>query len=365
MQSFQYTSLSVINRYLTGQFLAIFAGCTVAFVMLYVIIDMFDRMDILLRHRATVSAAARYFLFKIPLMLTHITPPAVTVSVLLAFGLMSRRNEIIALRASGVSLAQTALPVLAAAAVLSVAALIWNETVVPYCSREFQYVNNVEIRQRKVRGILSDRKIWYHGADGFYNIDYVDRTHQTVHGLVIYRLDDDFRLRSVIEVPRAQWLNGRWNASGAVEHRLVDRTFSDVPIESRDLALSETPDDFLEVQRKPEELSYRVLRQRISDLTGKGIDASHYLVDLNLKLAVPFASFVLAVVAVPIGGRLRRHPSIAAIAGIGMVIGFGYWVLLGLANSLGQSGALPPMIAAWCANAIYLLIGVALFLTSE
>ena len=73
------------------------------------------------------------------------------------------------------------------AVVISAAALAWNETVVPYCSRMFQYVNNVEIRKRGQLGIFREREIWYRGASGFYSIDYVDRTSQTVHGLLIYR----------------------------------------------------------------------------------------------------------------------------------------------------------------------------------
>jgi len=74
---------------------------------------------------------------------------------------------------------------------------------------------------------------------------------------------------------------------------------------------------------------------------------------------------VLALIAVPIGGRLRRHPSIAAIIGIGSAVGFCYWVLLGLSTSLGQTGAVPPLIAAWAANAIYVLVGAVLFLSSD
>ena len=120
--------LSVVNRYLAGQFLALFVPILAGFVLLYVVVDVFDRLGILLRHQATADAAARYFLFKIPLMVTHITPPAVITAVLLTFGLLGRRNEIIALRASGVSLAQTAVPVMALAAAISVAeASVWVE----------------------------------------------------------------------------------------------------------------------------------------------------------------------------------------------------------------------------------------------
>jgi lipopolysaccharide export system permease protein len=365
MASTSHGPSSVINRYVGGQFLVLFVPILASFVMLYIIIDLFDRLDILLKHQASVAAATRYFVFKVPLMLTQITPPAVITAALLAFGMLGRRNEVIALRASGVSLVQTAAPVVVLAIAISVGALIWNETVVPYCSRRFQYVNNVEIRKRAIRGVLSDRAIWYHGADGFYNIDYVDRARATVYDLTVYHLDEAFHLDSVVVVPRLQWLGNRWQASGAVEHRLDGDGTADIPIPSDAVSISETLDDFLEVQREPEELSYTALRQRIDELRRKGIDASHYLVDLYLKVALPFASAVLAIIAVPIAGRLRRHPSIAAIIGLGTAVGFGYWVLLGLATSLGQSGALPPLIAAWAANGIYLLLGVVLFLSTE
>jgi lipopolysaccharide export LptBFGC system permease protein LptF len=74
---------------------------------------------------------------------------------------------------------------------------------------------------------------------------------------------------------------------------------------------------------------------------------------------------VLGLVAVPIGGRLQRHPSVARIIGVGIAVGFGYWVLLGFGTSLGQSGALPGPVAAWSANAVYLLVAAALFLSAE
>jgi lipopolysaccharide export system permease protein len=359
------TALSVVNRYVGGQFLSLFIPILISLVLLYFFIDLADRLGGFLRDQASVGATARYFLFKVPLMVTQITPPAVTIAALLTFGVFGRRNEIIALRAGGVSLLQTGIPVLVLAGLISVAALIWNETVVPYCSRRFQYVNNVEIRKRAVRGVLSDRAIWYHGGGGFYNIDYVDRARQTVYGLTIYRFDDAFRLRSVVTASHVQWRNGRWEVADAVEREFDGSTSTSVAVALESGFIPETIDDFLDVQREPEELSFLELRERIDILAAKGIDASHYLVDLYIKMALPFSSVVLALIAIPIGGRLRLHPSIAAIIGLGAAVGFCYWVLLGLSASLGQSGAIPPLLAAWAANAIYVLLGVVLFLWSD
>ncbi|MGH9807983.1 MAG: LptF/LptG family permease, partial [Terriglobia bacterium] len=274
----------VVSRYIARQFLGLFAPILATFVLLYIVVDLFDRLDVLLRYQASVGAATRYFVFKIPLMLTQVMPPAVITAALLAYGLMGRRNEIIALRAGGVSIAQTAVPVLALSVAISIGALAWNETVVPYCSREFQQVNNVEIRKRTQRGILSDRAIWYHGADAFYHIDYVDRAQQAVFDLTIYRLDSAFRLRSVVQAPRATWVNDHWQLSNATEYQLGGDGFTPVSLPPNGLKIAETLDDFLEVQREPEELSFTALRDRIEAMTRKGIDASHYLVDLYLKL---------------------------------------------------------------------------------
>ena len=365
MLSSVYSPLPVASRYLVRQFFAIFVPIITTFVLLYVIVDFFDRLDILLEHDATVSAATRYFLFKIPLMVTQVTPPAVITAVLLSLGLLARHNEMTAFRAGGVSLVQTAMPILVVALLISVAALAWNETVVPYSSRVFQRVNNVEIRKRELRAVLSERHIWYHGARGFYHIDHVNKAEGAIYGLVIYRFDDTFNLQTVIEISQAHWVDGHWRIAQALERRIGTDPPVVRPLAPEEVQIPESLDDFLEVQHEPEEMSYLMLRRWVADLTRKGIDVSQYYVELQLKLALPFASAVLAVVGAPIGGRVRRNPSIAAIVGSGIVVGFAYGVVFGLASSLGQNGVLPPVVAAWAANVIFLLLGVALFLYSE
>lgn len=365
MQPSHYSPLSVLTRYLLHQFFAFLLPIIAGFVVLYLIVDLFERLDVLLRNQASVGASVRYFLFKVPLIVTQIMPAAVVTAILLALGVLARHNEILAFRAGGISLAQSAVPLLAVTFLISLAVLTWNETIVPYCSRQFQYVNKVEIRKQPLRGILSDREIWYHGSGGFYNIAHVDKNGGTIFGLVIYALGNDFRLERVIEVERAVWRDGRWQVIGATEHRLAREDQPPVTIRRDDLVIPETLEDFLEVRREPEELSFLALYRWVTRLKRKGIDASHYLVALHLKLALPFASVVLSLVGMPIAGRVCRHPSVAAIVGLGAAVGFSYWVLLGLSNSLGLGGTLPPLVAAWAPNAIFTLIAVALFLYAE
>lgn len=355
-----------VSRHLVGEFVGLLGPLLAAFVLLFVVIDFFERLKTFLEYRAAAATVAKYFLFKIPLMVTLVLPPAVIAALLLSLGLLGRRNEIIALRASGISLVQTALPLLATAALISVLALVWNETVVPAATQRFQYVNVVEIKKQRPRGILSERNIWFHGAAGFYSIDHLDPRRHTLAGLTVYRMDPDFRVRTIIEAPSGRWTGTRWELDGAVERTVTAEGQLVTHVLPPDAAvIPESLAEFLDVHREPEELGYLALRRRLDALARKGIDPSPFLVDLHLKLAVPFTSLVLAALAIPLAGRVRRHPSLAATVGIGLVAGFAYWVVLGFATSLAVGGVLPPAVGAWAANAIFALLALALFLFSD
>jgi lipopolysaccharide export system permease protein len=115
-------------------------------------------------------------------------------------------------------------------------------------------------------------------------------------------------------------------------------------------------------RRDAEEFSYGELRDLVESLAKKGLDTTEYLVDLHLKLAVPFVCAVMGLISMPIGMRNLRGKSLANNIGAGLLIGSTYWFVLALAVSLGHSGALPPVVAAWTANAIFAGIGLFLLL---
>jgi lipopolysaccharide export system permease protein len=252
------------------------------------------------------------------------------------------------------------------ASTISVLGLAWNENLVPYFARQFQWVNNVEIRKRTPRGILSDREIWYRGSGGIYNIEHVDHATGTLYGLTIYQMDRQFGLHTIVELSTSQWTANGWTIGEALEH-IVHASGN---IETRRLRnprnlIPETLGDFVEVHREPEELSYRELRARIGELEDQGVDSSRQKVDLEMKLAVPFASFILAWVGIPLAARAGRNRSIAAALGVGLAVGAGYWILLALSKSLGEASILTAIPAAWSANLIYLLLGGVLLLGGD
>jgi lipopolysaccharide export system permease protein len=348
--------LPVVSRHLVREFLGTFTLTLGAFISIYIVADFFDRLDGFLRHDAPAGAIVRFFVFKLPLVVTQVTPLAVLVAGLVGLGLLARQNEFVALRACGVSVWQLAAPLLVLGAAISAGIFVWNETIVPYSAHRWHEIENLEIKKRDVATVFAGREVWYHGQAGFYNIDRVSPRHSTLYGLTVYQLGPDFRLARLIEAEAAVWDGGRWELR-------KPHAFAFGPEGARDAALPagftlpETFEDFRAVSVEPEELSYAMLRRQIRDLARKGVDTSESRVDLHLKLALPAASLVMMLLAVPLTAAGTRLTSFAASIGLGSAVGFGYFFLLAFARALGQTEALPPLLAAWSANGLFALVG--------
>jgi lipopolysaccharide export system permease protein len=349
--------LPIVGKHLAGEFLRLLALTVGTFLVIYVVADFFDRFDTFIKHEAPLGAIARVFLFKVPLILTQVMPVAVLAAALVSLGLLARNNEFVALRACGVSVWQLAMPLLSLAAAISVATFVWNEIVVPYSARRWHTIDSQEIKKRGAQSVFMGRQIWFHGRAGFYNVGRVSGRHQTLYGLSVYQLGTDFRPTRLIEADAASWTGSGWQLVGVRTREFGPEGVRESPQAPPGFTLPETLDDFQVVSLEPEELSYGLLRRQIKDLRHKGVDSSESLVDLHLKLALPVASFMMMLLAVPLAVVGTRLTSLAASIGVGLVVGFGYFVLIAFARALGQSGALPPAVAAWAANAIFALIG--------
>jgi lipopolysaccharide export system permease protein len=357
--------LPVVSRHVMRQFLGTFLLTLTAFVAIFVLVDFFDRLDGFLRHDAPVGSIVRSFVFKLPLVVTQVTPAAVLVGGLVGLGLLARQNEFVALRSCGVSVWQVAAPLLVLATVISAGTFLWNETVVPYSARRWHAIENLEIKKRGAATVFTGREVWFHGRAGFYNIDRVSPRQQKLYGLSVYQLGPDFRPVRLVEADAALWEGGRWELSNARTLEFGSDGVREVPGPPPNFVLPETLEDFRAVSVEPEELSYGMLRRQIKDLLRKGVDASESWVDLHLKLSLPAASFMMMLLAVPLAASGTRLTSLAASIGLGFAVGFGYFVLVAFSRALGQSGALPPVLAAWAANALFALVGSYYLLGAE
>lgn len=354
--------MNILGRYLVRSWLSAFAAAMGSAAALYIVIDVFDRIGEVLPFSPAWTAVVTYFLFKLPKILYDVLPAASLLATLVTIGSMSRRHEIVAMRACGMSTPRIAAPILVIAFVLSVVALLWSEAVVPVAATRSRWLWDVELKQKVYRGVFDAASLWFQSEHGFIHIRRYDAGARIISGLSLYESDAGFDLRRVVEVESMTWQDGHWVSSGGFVKDLTDDDLRVRPLGPGEFRLDEDPDNLAARKRRPEEFSFRQLRRQIAQLEARGLGAEEYLVDLHHKLAWPFAGFFVALLGVPLALRTGRHrSSLARGTATGLGIGFAYWIATGLALSAGRTGGLSPVLAAWAANAGCVILAAGLY----
>ena len=346
--------MKIVDRYLIREYLRSMLFITLSFTSLFLIIDFFERIRMFLSNQATLVQMGSFFLFRIPMIASQILPAAVLLASLITCGTLSRHSEITAMKANGISLYRIAVPMLVIAALTSLLVFVLSEWVTPHTNERAEYIRLIEVQKRQSIGTFKQDQIWYRGKLGIYNFRLFDARSSTLQGITIHYLDRQMNLTMRLDAEKGEWTEGRW-----LFHNLLITRFSDrgLPVISRVkqqvVDLPEKPADFQVVQKDVEAMGYFELKRYIQKLQSEGYDARQYLVDLHGKIAFPLVSIILAVIGISFSLRSERSGGIAQGIGAGLLIGFSYWLVYAFGMSLGRSGTLPPIVAAWFANILF------------
>jgi len=354
----------VIDRFIAGQFFGPFVVCLAAFTAAYLLGDMFDRFDDLIRYGGLGLLGLEYFALKLPLIVSQVLPVACLAGVLLGFALLNRSGEVLACQQLGISRLEMAMPVLLVAVVISGFDFLISETVVPAATRQAKYIYSVELKKRQLKAVFANRRIWVRVRDGFVSADRYDKDDAQLKGITHYELDDDFGLKDLVHASSAKWNGHEWVESGLNSFSVAEG--GNVTKTDATLDLGLTPADFSLLRFDPEEFSLWELDRYIADLRSKGLDPGGYVVDRDLKYAMPLACVIMVALGMALSlDPLPRNLSLGRSFGLAIIIGFAYWTALGITSALGRSGLLPAVVAAWIPNFMFAMIAISIFLFGE
>lgn len=353
--------MKILTRYIIKEFLKILTLTLAAFISLYLIIDIFEQIDNLIEHHASFKDGLIFFLYKIPFIFYQVSPVAVLMATLIAIGILGRHSEVIAAMASGVSVLRLFLPFFVLAAIISIVNFIFSESIIPYTNQQA-----IAIRQTmegiNKKTVFAQDSIWFKDNADIYNISYIEPQNGVLKGLTMYRLDNNFNIISRIDAKLVHWSKGAWIAPESNVSRFQDGRLLDISItRNAIMPLSEKPDDLKNIERLADEMNFRELMRYIKKLRQEGYAATRYSVDLHSKISFPMVSIIMVILGIPFALRSGRHGGVAVGVGISVMIGFSYWVVFAINTSLGYSGIIPPLIAAWFTNFIFAGVGVLIF----
>jgi lipopolysaccharide export system permease protein len=192
----------------------------------------------------------------------------------------------------------------------------------------------------------------------------VDLKTNTLQGITIHYLDRDFALKMRIDAEKAEWRDGQWIFYNLLITRFTEAEFPSLEyVSTKVMDLPEKPSDFNFVQKEADNMGYVELRKYVKKIQSEGYDATRYVVDMHGKIAFTLVSIILAIIGISFSlMKTERSGGIMQSIGIGIFIGFSYWLVHAFAMSLGRSGTIPPVMSAWFTNVLWGAASVTMFL---
>ena len=99
-------------------------------------------------------------------------------------------------------------------------------------------------------------------------------------------------------------------------------------------------------------MTYGELKRYIAQLRASGYHVVPYMVQLQRKVAFPFVTLIMTLLAVPFAVTTGRRGALYGI-GVGIVLAIVYWTMLSVFGALGAGGLISPVLAAWAPNILF------------
>ncbi len=240
------------------------------------VFTFFDLLGDIVKNHIAFERVLTYHLFLTPKLIYDTMPESVLVAVLVAFGVMTKNNEVTAFKACGISVRRLALPVMLVSAVLSVALFAFDYSWLPRANQIQDAIRN-EIKGRPAQTYLHPERKWIIHDYRIFYFKYFDPVEKVMVEPFVFEIDPKtFHVKRQIAANRARWQQdiGAWvweqgaarDLCGVDECQLQEFKVTTFP------ELNETPDDFLKEVKQDKQMNYRELGKYIRDLQQSGFD---------------------------------------------------------------------------------------------
>ncbi len=357
--------LRLFDRLILREFLLLLALSLGACIAIFAVVDLFEKIREFLDGHATAFMILRYYAYKVPYVIVNVLPVALLMSTFLTLGQMSKFNELTAMATAGVATDRIILPLLVVGLLSVGASFALNEGVVPEATRRREAILEGEVRRRALREPTEFANVSTLGRDGrVYLVKLYLSGEQRMHDVLVSEMKGGTITRR-IDARRAYWDGRQWVFEEGVVRTFADGAETATPFASLALPeLTERPEDFAKKAEEPDEMGFAQLADYIERLRRSGLRVDKYLVQLDLKLAFPWINFIVVVMGAALAARLR-NPNAAVGFGVSVFTAFFYYGLMRAGEALGQGGTLPPIVAAWGANAVFGVLALGLFLSAR
>ena len=365
-----------IDGYVLREFLIPFSILMFAFVLLFLIADVFDDLSDFLDHDSTFLLGVKYFLLKMPGNIRFILPLTVLLSCMYTVANFGRHREITAMRASGISLFRCGRSIFAMAFLVMLVNYWFNESLIPSCTQEAEWIINTVKKGAKYEEKQNSR-LQFHSPDKLRSwfIGRFDNDGVQTDVIVKFFREEEHEngsgrmrkiLESVLYAESAKYdpVKKGWHFYDCTYARQFDElgVNDGVPekVEDKFMPSSEVPETPELIEKTivlPEALPtseiYHILRenQRMSPNV-----RNVYATLFWYRLAFPWVCFMCSFLALPLAAKNERSGIFTAIV-TALIVVVIYQVMTEIMMIAGKNSYLPPFIAGTFPTIAFMVYG--------
>ena len=358
----------LLDMYVATRYVRLIALSFAALLGLSYLAAFLDRSEKLFKGQADMGMLLQFLWYFTPQLITYIIPIATLVAVLGTIGSLTRTGELTVMRACGVSLYRTALPLLLLAGLWSGFLFLMEERVLAEANQKAEALDNT-IRGNPPHTVnIVQNRHWLAAADGrvYYYLAY-DPGKRMLHGLSVFDTAvAPYRVERHTFTTLAEYRDEAWHARGGWTQDFSAGESAEARRETfatRVLDIAPN-DEFASAQVDAEMMTYGELRDYLARLEAGGFSLADQRMALQKKLAFPAVTLVMTLIAVPFGVTTGRRGTLYGI-GVAILLAISYFLLTAVFTAAGRADVLPPVVAAWAANVFFLIAAAYLTLTAR
>jgi lipopolysaccharide export system permease protein len=376
-----------IDRYILRQFVLTFLFGILAFVVIYIAVDLMEHLDDFFDApvKMTTWVIVQYYLYSVPDIVQLVVPIAMLLASLFTMGRLDTTHELTAVRAAGRSLPRTALPLFFFGLLVSFGMLYFDGWIVPLSNKGKGAID----RKYLGRGFSGGAQDIYTRISPTMNmtIDYFDAATASATNVSIERFDTTapvtftrikgrsgstlqqttdtsiaIRITERLDAATMRYDSTKkvWTLYNGVARNLEDplkvvvtsfaeRTMPGIPL---------TPRELDQTQQNVGELTIPEFRERIERERIGGREVNRLLVDYFARYAFPFSALIVVFFGIPASGGQRKGGAAITVAITALVSAI-YLVLTEVSKAFSYGADFPPALTAWMANLVFTLFGAA------
>lgn len=347
--------MKIIDRYVSSEMIGPFLIGVVGFVLVLTVDLLFTMADLIINKGVPMWAVLKLLIYKMPAIMVLTFPVSTLFATAMGLGRLSKDNEIVAMRTSGINLFRIATPIMVIGVLVSFASYFTNEKIVPHANHVATNLIRQIIYKKPLPEVKKD--VFFKDAHNrHYYAREVDMQRKVMKNIMVYEVEGE-NFPRVILAEEATFQGRIWELKSGTIHKYDNDGFLNYEASFDDMKLN-VSEDILNFggQKTPEEMNSDELKNMIG-IVGKGGGSVNALqTELFMKYSIPFTCFVFALIGIPFSLPSPRSGKTWGMI-VTIVFMFTFYVFASVFRSLGKGGALPPAVAAFTPQIAFTAIG--------